>query len=186
MAAAEAATCPPQSARPRPTRARLVAGTAPRPGALSTARGEYRPRRPARACLRGFAGVDPDPLAWSLSLALGQPGPPQLSGPSRAHRQGRGVRGSQGVSGTRAAGRARRSRESRSRGLSFPFRPEGHDPEVCAPARDKCMTLRLARVLRVWFVLWPGWLAMSGDPLIGPRDAWSQEPSSRPRALVMG
>lgn len=29
------------------------------------------------------------------------------------------------------------------------------------------MTLRLAGVLRVWFVLRPWWFAMSGDPLIG-------------------
>lgn len=166
-AAAEAATCPPQSpaaSDPRPP----VRQPAPRRGALSTARGEYLPRRPPRAA-RGVrrAGVAADPLARRLPAALAQPGPPQLSGCSGAH-------GSIGAPRPEEVpGQPGRwtdpPRESPPQvpGLGFPVRSGSNDPEVCSPARDKCMSRRrCGRVWTgcVWVVLWPGWFSEGALP----------------------
>lgn len=113
-AAAEAATCPPQSpaaSDPRPP----VRQPAPRRGALSTARGEYLPRRPPRGRPRDSPGRGrrgpprPAPLgstcpAWA-SAAVGVPG--GRTGPS-------GLPGLRRYKGSRDSGQIL-SRESLSR-----------------------------------------------------------------------
>lgn len=166
-AAAEAATCPPQSpaaSDPRPP----VRQPAPRRGALSTARGEYLPRRPPRAARAvRRAGVAADPLARRLSAALAQPGPPQLSGCSGAHGSSGAPRPAEvpGQPG-RWTGPLRES-PSQAPGLGFPVRLRSNDPEVCSPARDKCMSRkRRGRAWTdcVWVVSWPGWFSEGALP----------------------
>lgn len=133
VAAAEAATCPPQSARLRPTRARLAAGTAPRPGALSTARGEYRPRRPARACLRGFTGLVLTRTPW--------PGASLSYSASRGLRSCRGPRGRTGRVASSGAPRLSQAQGQRGEGADLGKVRLGASVSPCA---QKATTLKCA------------------------------------------
>lgn len=116
----------------RPVPARLPA---PRRGALSTARGEYRPRRPPQAARRDSPGgvgvVHRHPLALRLFPPLAEQG----------LRSCRGVLGRTGLPGPRRhKGRGDSSRAPSGKALpgsgpQFPLALWGNYPEVCSPAR---------------------------------------------------
>lgn len=138
--AAAAAACPlqwPRRVGPAPAPA---PAPAPRRGALSTARGEYLPPRPPRppAGIRR-AGVDagtspcaslPHPPSGGASAAVGALGGAR-AGSGRPGLPGRLRHKGSGHSGQILSGES----PSRARGLSFPVRLVGNDPEVCTPAR---------------------------------------------------
>lgn len=134
--AAAAAACPLQW----PGRVGPAPAPAPRRGALSTARGEYLPPRPPRppAGIRR-AGVDagtspcaslPHPPSGGASAAVGALGGAR-AGSGRPGLPGRLRHKGSGHSGQILSGES----PSRARGLSFPVRLAGNDPEVCTPAR---------------------------------------------------
>lgn len=183
-AAAEAATCPPQSpaaSDPRPP----VRQPAPRRGALSTARGEYLPRRPPRGRPRDSPGRGrrgpprPAPLgstcpAWA-SAAVGVPG--GRTGPSGLP----GRRRYKGQPGQWTDPLPRKSVPVP--GLGFPVRLGSNDPEVCTPARDKCMSRKwCGRVWTdcVWVVLRPGWFSKGALPQSDRGGTGSRNPTHAP------
>lgn len=182
-----AARCPPQSARPRRTRAR------PRRGALSTARGEYRPRRPPPGRPPGSAALRPPPgdPPGSSALRRARTDADPSPGASLAHPPGPGLRSCRGALGAHGAPRARRARGRRGRrgwradpvpgkpgsGPQFPFALGEAATQVCTPARGTS-AWRAGGVDAVGCV-WPlsrAWVV--GDP------GWSLHP--RPRFTGAG
>lgn len=182
-----AARCPPQSARPRRTRAR------PRRGALSTAHGEYRPRRPARAARRA-----PPRFAGPGLTRTGRLAPRSRTRRARASaavgalggRTGpRTPQGTRGARAARAAGTAGGSGPGKA-GLraSVSFCARGAATQVCTPARGTS-AWRAGGVDAagcVWPLSGPGSSATHGGPPTPARTAEAPGAQRTPAGAVCG